>query len=249
MDQGISPKLKNITSIVAGTSGQFLQTKGPGPSPIWANAVTSITAGTGLTGGTITTTGTIAIGTSGVTAGTYQGLVVNTLGQVTSASNQSYGTGSVTSITTGTGLTGGPVTTSGTISIGTSGVTAGTYLGLTVNALGQITAEAALNISKQFSYIGTAANGTIQLDSYAPFAYTITAVDNIACTSGSATVEIAIGTTAVTGLSAIAVNTTGTNYTASGANSVSVGNTVNVIITSGTTGVNLQFTLAATRTT
>ena len=52
--------------------------------------VTSITAGTGLTGGTITSSGTIALGTSGVTAGTYQGLTVDKYGRVTSASNQNY---------------------------------------------------------------------------------------------------------------------------------------------------------------
>ena len=35
--------------------------------------------------------------------------------------------GSVTNIATGTGLTGGPLTTVGTLSLATSGVTAGTY--------------------------------------------------------------------------------------------------------------------------
>ena len=55
-------------------------------------AVTSVTAGTGLTGGTITTTGTIALDTSGVTAGTYQGLTIDSYGRVTSASNMGYST-------------------------------------------------------------------------------------------------------------------------------------------------------------
>lgn len=50
-------------------------------------AVTSITAGTGLTGGTITTTGTIALDTSGVTAGTYNGITVDAYGRVTAATN------------------------------------------------------------------------------------------------------------------------------------------------------------------
>jgi hypothetical protein len=50
-------------------------------------------------------------------------------------------TGTVTSITTGTGLTGGPITTTGTISIDTTGVVAGVYTNanITVNAQGQIT--------------------------------------------------------------------------------------------------------------
>lgn len=54
-------------------------------------AVTSITAGVGLTGGTITTTGTIALASSGVTPGTYQGLTIDTYGRVTNAQNMNYG--------------------------------------------------------------------------------------------------------------------------------------------------------------
>lgn len=54
-------------------------------------AVTSITAGAGLTGGTITTTGTIALASSGVTPGTYQGITVDTYGRITSAQNMNYG--------------------------------------------------------------------------------------------------------------------------------------------------------------
>src|SRR5579863_2500844 len=69
------------------------------------------------------------------------------------------GSGSITNIATGTGLTGGPITTTGTISMATSGVTAGTYgtagiLGstttsapvITVDALGRITSASASTI-------------------------------------------------------------------------------------------------------
>ena len=50
--------------------------------------------------------------------------------------------GGVTSVATGTGLTGGPITTTGTISIANTAVTAGSYTlaNITVNAQGQITA-------------------------------------------------------------------------------------------------------------
>jgi hypothetical protein len=50
--------------------------------------------------------------------------------------------GTVTSVGTGTGLTGGPITSTGTISVANTAVTAGTYAVMdgTVNAQGQLTA-------------------------------------------------------------------------------------------------------------
>lgn len=126
-------------------------------------AVTSITAGTGLTGGTITTTGTIALASSGVTAGTYQGITVDAYGRVTSAQNMGYttNTGTVTSvgITQGTGITvsGSPVTTSGNITVGLADVlssaqtTSGVYP-IKVNKQGQITElGTAVTILKKYS--------------------------------------------------------------------------------------------------
>jgi hypothetical protein len=55
----------------------------------------------------------------------------------------SPGAGSVTSITAGTGLTGGPITSTGTISLADVG-TAGTFTKVTTNAQGQVTGGAIL---------------------------------------------------------------------------------------------------------
>lgn len=147
--------------------------------PTWAYvpsgddaAVTSITAGTGLTGGTITTTGTIALATSGVSAGAYQGITVDTYGRVTSAQDMGYTTneGTVTSvgITQGTGITvsGSPITTSGNITVGLADVlssaqtTSGVYP-IKVNKQGQITElGSAVTILKKYTGTITGNNST-----------------------------------------------------------------------------------------
>lgn len=65
-----------------------------------SGTVTNIATGVGLTGGPITTSGTISLATSGVTAGTYQGLTVDNYGRVTKAANMGYTTnvGTITGI-------------------------------------------------------------------------------------------------------------------------------------------------------
>ena len=57
------------------------------PAGVGSGTVTSITAVNGLTGGTITATGTIGLSTTGVTAGTYRSVTVDTYGRVLGGTN------------------------------------------------------------------------------------------------------------------------------------------------------------------
>jgi hypothetical protein len=85
--------------------------------------VTSITAGAGLTGGTITGSGTIAVNTgviqSRVNGTCAVGSSIRAIaadGTVTCQTDATGGTGTVTSVGSGIGINGGPVTASGTLS-------------------------------------------------------------------------------------------------------------------------------------
>lgn len=100
--------------------------------------VTSITAGVGLSGGTITGSGTVAVADGGigaqqvnpaqvqarVTGSCAAGLHVRTINQDGSVVCEQDGNsgGTVTSIATGTGLSGGPISMTGTIAIADGGV-------------------------------------------------------------------------------------------------------------------------------
>lgn len=100
-------------------------------------SVTSITAGAGLSGGTITTSGTIALSASGVSAGTYPKVTVDTYGRVTGGSTLSEA--DIPTISTG-GKVSGAALTSGTIggstAFNTSGLiqTSSTIQGATITA-------------------------------------------------------------------------------------------------------------------
>ena len=79
------------------------------------------------------------------------------------------GNGTVTNVATGTGLTGGPITTTGTIALANTTVTAGTYGNgsavsqVVINAQGQVTS--ASNVGITISYDGAIAHDYIQAGS------------------------------------------------------------------------------------
>ncbi|MFZ3266337.1 MAG: hypothetical protein WA172_20200, partial [Terriglobales bacterium] len=202
--------------------------------------VTSINTGAGLTGGPITSSGTISIPSAGVTNNLLANPFITVqagpglsgggtvaLGGTITLTNASPGSGgTVTSINTGGGLTGGPITGSGTISIPSAGVTnsmlanpsitvqAGPGLlgGGTVSLGGAVTLTANLSgtsqgmayFSSPTSVTSTPAptNGQILIGSTAgaPVLGTLTAGSNISITNqpGSITISATGGSASTT---------------------------------------------------
>jgi hypothetical protein len=168
--------------------------------------------------------------------------------------------GGVTSVGTGTGLTGGPITSTGTISIANTGVTAGSYGNgtnvpqIVINAQGQITS--AVNVAITASGLGaiTAVNGTANEITTSQVGTVVTASLPAALTFTGKTVTN--GTfnmaAATVGGDTVTTNTaaqTLTNKTISGASNtlsnIANASLTNSQITLGTSPVSLGGTLLA----
>lgn len=131
-----------------------------------------------------------------------------------------------------------------------TGVELGYSSGVTSAIQTQINGKAPSNgsgIIEEFTgHIIAPANYTYILDQSAAYAYTINTF--IAQTSaGTITCAIQIGGTNVTGLSAVSLSSSPATGTASGLNSVSVGNRVTMVCSSNSSSADLSFTLKVTR--
>ena len=134
------------------------------------------------------------------------------------------GNGTVTNVATGTGLTGGPITTTGTISLANTAVTAGTYGNastvsqVTINAQGQVTN--AVNVAISIANSAVTGLGTMATQNANAVVVTGGSINNTAI--GNATANTGVFTT---------LTNTGTAYLggASGNQSLQVNNVASAV--------------------
>jgi hypothetical protein len=115
------------------------------------------------------------------------------------------------------------------------------------NLLGPFASASTLVISKQVYLPNLNAGLTYDIDTYAAFAYTVNNVYQIQTSSGTVTAALQINGTNITGLSSISVTSTPQNVTAIAANTVAIGDRVQLVFSSNAGATNVNFTLAAKR--
>lgn len=168
------------------------------------------------------------------------------------------GSGTVTNIQTGTGLTGGPITTTGTISLANTTVTAGTYGGgtnaasIVFNAQGQATSASNVAIPQGTVTSITAgtglsggtitSSGTIALANTAVTAQTYGSANSVSQITVNAQGQITSATNVAIAIANSAVSGLGTMSTQN-ANAVAItgGNVVANVTVTNTTAASATF--------
>ena len=182
-----------VTRSILGTTNQISVTDGDfANSPVIAISADPVLSGTGGLVVPVGTTGQRGSSTNGnfrynSTTGTFEGYANNAWGSITT------GTG-VTSVATGTGLTGGPITSTGTISLADTAVTIGSYTraSITVDQQGRLTSAAsgpAINLTSDVTGTLPIANGGTGATTSAGAAFALkganTDLTSVALTTGT----------------------------------------------------------------
>ena len=184
------PLSNNLTGLAGlGTSGIMVNQTGG------SYVTRSIAAGNGLTvsnGNGISGNPTISMPNQSVTPGTYGStsfipvITVDQQGRIaTIGLTPNAAGGTVTQVNTGTGLTGGPITNSGTISIDNTGVTAASYGSslaipvFAVNAQGQITSVTNTTVNAVTLTTGSITTTPSNANDIANKSYVDAAVSNV----------------------------------------------------------------------
>lgn len=186
-----------------------------------------------LVSNAITGTGNVVMSASPTLTGV--ATVANLLDSGLTASQAIFTDGSKNLVSNAITGTGNVVMSASPTFTGTAVLAAASFSGAVTGLVEELTGDIEAPTAK--TYI---------LDQSAAYAYTINTLI-IQTSAGTATVAVKIGGTSVTGISAVSVSSTPATGTASGANSVSIGNQITMVVTSPSSAADMSFTLKYTR--
>lgn len=147
------------------------------------------------------------------TTGTAGAATYNSSTGVLNIPNYAPGTGTVTSVTAGTGLSGGTITTSGTISLPNTG-TAGSYANVTTDAQGRVTAGTNRSQAAATRSLNTAFQISTNRDAWVSYSVQITVTASIAGgQNGDVILEIASDSGFTANVQTLAISGLGQTYT------------------------------------